>query len=155
MNVRDVRDVDHAIEAVAAKPSFGNLLLWKTVYATADRFHVDAVRVGGRAISFPGESVPRLSAQRDFPWLVGDSQQARDVARFTGYSEGFVALDPRDPRRIVDVRYSMVPNRIEGLWGIRLNPAAPADAHAEFTTTRDLSPEDRAAIVRMLVGSSS
>jgi inner membrane protein len=59
-----------------AKPSFANLLVWKVVYETDDRYHVDAVRAAGRVSVYPGDSVPKLDVARDFPWLVPGSQPA-------------------------------------------------------------------------------
>jgi hypothetical protein len=31
---------------------------------------------------YPGDSVPKLDLERDFPWLDHKSQQARDIERF-------------------------------------------------------------------------
>ena len=140
----------HAPAAIEAKPAFGSLLLWKTVYGYEGRFHVDAHRVGWRVRHFPGQSAPRLDPGRDLPWLDAGSQQARDLERFRWFSAGFVALDPALPDRVIDVRYSMVPNRIEALWGVALDPGAPPEAHAAFFTSRDPSSERRAEILRML-----
>ena len=36
----------HAPLQLEAKPSFANILVWKVIYRTADRFYVDAVRTG-------------------------------------------------------------------------------------------------------------
>ena len=36
----------HRPLALEAKPSFANLPVWKIVYRTEDRFHVDSVRAG-------------------------------------------------------------------------------------------------------------
>ncbi|HBC07267.1 MAG TPA: metal-dependent hydrolase, partial [Rhodospirillaceae bacterium] len=72
----------HAPLRLEVKPSFANILVWKVIYETADRFHVDAVRAGIGAMVMPGTSVPRLDPARDFPWLQAGSRQARDIARF-------------------------------------------------------------------------
>lgn len=141
----------HTPIRLEAKPSFGNLLLWKSIYETADRFHVDAVRLGWRPRAFPGQSVASLESSQDLPWLEASSQQASDVERFRWFSDGFVALDPDRPDRIIDVRYSMVPNRIEALWGIVLDRTAADGAHAVFFTSRDPTPERRSAVLRMLL----
>jgi inner membrane protein len=142
----------HVPIQMQVKPAFGNLLLWKAVYAHGDRYHVDAVRAGWRPLAFPGASVPMLDRERDLPWLLDDSVQARDLERFRRYSAGFVALDPTRAHHVIDVRYSLVPNQIEALWGIRLDPDAGPDAHAAFYTSRAVSSEHRAEIVRLLVG---
>ena len=136
--------------AVVAKPSFANLVLWKTIYEYQGIYYVDAVRLLGTSIVFSGQTAPALKLARDYPWLTRQTQQARDVERFRWFSEGFIARDPDRPARVIDIRYSVVPNRIEALWGIELDASAPADAHARFFTSRELSPEDRAELTQML-----
>ena len=74
----------------------------------------------------PGTSVARLELERDLPWLDADSQQARDVERFRWFSDGYVALDPSVPNRVIDMRYSLVPNEIDPLWGVDLDPGCAA-----------------------------
>ena len=57
----------HTPVRLEAKPSFGNLLLWKVVYETDNRYHVDAVRAGRSMKLYPGDSVAKLDVRRDFP----------------------------------------------------------------------------------------
>lgn len=140
----------HGGVEVVAKPSFGNLLVWKTIYEHDGRYYVDAVRLGSAPLSFPGDDIEALDLDRDLPWLRAESRQARDVERFRWFSDGFIALDPARPERVIDVRYSMLPNRIQALWGIELDPGAPDDVHARFFTERDASPDVRSELVRML-----
>ena len=140
----------HAPQQLTAKPSFGNLLVWKTIYAHDGWFHVDAVRLGRVVSHFPGERVRRLEPERDLPWLDPHSQQARDVARFHRFSAGYLAADPDAPLRIVDIRYSMVPNQIEPLWGITLLRDAPVDQHVGFFMQRRATAEHRQALQHML-----
>lgn len=140
----------HVPNELIAKPAFGSLLLWKTIYEYEGRFYVDAARLGVRARLFPGQSVSKLDLQRDLKWLSPASQQARDIERFRWFSNGQLALDPVGKDRIIDIRYSMVPNRIEALWGIELSRAAASDGHVDFFTTRSPSKEHRAEIQRML-----
>lgn len=126
----------HVNATVSAKPSFGNLLLWKTVYEHDGRFWVDAVRTGRTITVIEGESVARLNLQIHYPWLDSSSQQARDIERFRWFSNDYLAVDKEDPLLIVDVRYSHLPNEIKGLWGIGLDPAAGPNQHVEWTTRR-------------------
>ncbi|GAK86214.1 integral membrane protein [Vibrio ponticus] len=142
----------HTPTRLEAKPSFGNILLWKVVYETEHRYFVDAVRVGTSAKTYPGESITKLKISRDLPWLTPDSQQAKDVERFRRFSDDYLAQDPNDAMRIVDVRYSMLPNQINPLWGITLSPSADKTQHAKYTTQRDNSPVNREAFLSMLLG---
>lgn len=119
-----------------AKPSFANLLLWKVVYETEDRYHVDAVRAGRQIRIYEGDSVPKLDVARDFPWLVPGSQQALDIERFRWFSNDYLAVEPGNPYRITDIRYSMLPNEVRGLWAIELSPDAGADEHVGYVVER-------------------
>ena len=126
----------HEPTNISAKPSFGNLLLWKTVYEYDGQFWVDAVRVGIVPTTIEGDHVEKLVAVKQLPWLDPVSQQARDIERFRWFSNDHLALDKNDPLLIVDIRYSHLPNEINGLWGIRLDPRAAVNEHVEWVTRR-------------------
>ena len=145
-------DRGHAPDVVSAKPSFGNLLLWKTVYEYDDHFWVDAVRAGGDVTIIEGDHVARLNLQSSFPWLNTDSQQARDVERFRWFSNDYLAIDSDDAFLIVDMRYSHLPNEIKGLWGIRLDPDASADEHVTWIARRSADSERFEQLWAMLKG---
>ncbi len=134
------------------KPSFANILVWKTIYETPDRFYVDAVRAGVLPTAFPGVSVPKLDPARDLPWLDPASQQAHDIERFRWFSDGFVAKDPEHPNRIIDVRYSFLPNNVSALWSIELAPDAPPTAHVRYRTHREHARESLGKLWRMVAG---
>jgi len=142
----------HAPALVSAKPSFGNLVLWKTVYEYDDQFWVDAVRAGGNVTIVEGAHVKRLDLTVAFPWLDPESQQARDIERFRWFSNDYLAIEPDDPSLIVDMRYSHLPNEIKGLWGIRLDPNAPADEHVTWITRRSADSERFEQLWAMLKG---
>jgi inner membrane protein len=136
------RERGHEPIRLEAKPSFANLLVWKVVYETEDRYQVDAVRTGSSISVYPGDSVPKLDVARDFPWLVPGSQQALDIERFRWFSNGYIAVEPGNPYRITDIRYSMVPNEIRGLWSIELSPQAETADHVGYVVARQA--DDRA-----------
>lgn len=144
----------HAPRRLTAKPGFGNLLVWKVVYEHDGRYYVDAARVGVAASACEGVSVPALDVERDLPWLPADSQQARDVERFRWFSDGYLAMDPAHPNRILDIRYSMVPNQIAMLWGIDLSSEAGPRRHARFTDDRRLRSDQLAAYGALLTGAA-
>lgn len=126
----------HPVERLEAKPSFGNLLLWKVVYRSGNRFYIDGIRVGGDVKVYPGDSIAALDVNRDLPELEPDSRQAKDIERFRWFSKGYVALDPKHPNRVVDIRYSLLPNEIEALWSIQLNSRQP-ESHVDFLNHRE------------------
>lgn len=127
----------HVPTRLEVKPSFGNILVWKTIYEAGGRYHVDAVRAGLSPKVFPGASVAVLDLSRDLPWLQKDSQQAKDIERFRWFSDGYLALDPLRPNQVIDVRYSLVPNEVAGLWSIKLSRDAASSDHVRFLTHRD------------------
>ncbi len=140
----------HDPAAVLVKPSFGNLLVWKSVYRWRDGYHVDAVRPLRMTTVFPGDRVAALEEDPRWRAPAPGSRQRSDLERFRRFSGGFLALDAGDPNRVIDLRYSMLPNRVDALWGIQLDPAAP-QAHVGFVTDRQFSPEQRRALVCMLM----
>mgnify|MGYP001028062925 CR=1 FL=1 len=133
-----------------ANPGFGNLVLWKLIYETKDRFYVDAIRVTNSNKIYPGESIEKLNLDRHFTWLNPDSQQAKDIERFRWFSNNYLAIDPDQPNRIIDVRYSVVPNEIDALWSIDLVADKPMDAHIEWQSIRRTDSEQTAKLWRML-----
>ncbi|MCG9749678.1 metal-dependent hydrolase [Vibrio brasiliensis] len=134
-----------------AKPSFANILLWKVVYETGEKYFVDAVRLGREVKFYPGQSIAKLNLEKEYPWLKANSQQAQDIERFRWFSAGYIAQDPDDALRIIDVRYSMVPNQLNSLWSIKLSPSANEDSHVEYATHRDSTPVSRKRFVDMLL----
>lgn len=141
----------HTPVRLQVKPTFANLVVWKSIYETADRFYVDAVRPSFGARTMAGASIARLDVRRDFPWLDRSSQQARDIERFTRFSDGFVARGGDGGNRVLDVRYSFLPTRIAPLWSIRLDRNAPPDAHARYETHRADARENAGALLDMIL----
>ena len=142
----------HEPMRINAKPSLGNIFLWKVIYETSDHYYVDAVRVLKDVKKYPGERIEKLNITRDFDWLDGESQQAKDIERFRWFSNGYIAQDPNNPNRIVDVRYSFVPNEVEALWGILLSPQAELDEHVVYSGENALTVRHRDAFFGQLRG---
>ena len=141
----------HKLLRIDAKPSFANIFLWKTVYETQERFYVDAVRPSFLPRVFIGTSIEKLNVSRDFNWLLPNSRQAQDIERFRLFSNGYVAQDPLHPNRVIDVRYSMVPNEIAALWSIELSRTAALTAHVKFLTNRERTAERFQKVWSMIV----
>ena len=115
----------HTIERGRVMPTLGNVLAWRSVYIAGGEIHADAVRVTpfGAPAVVEGQRVPLLSA------APADSTAdttlaarfARDFARFAWFADGFVARDPADPSAFGDMRYSLVTEGFEPLWGVRFH----------------------------------
>ena len=127
----------HTPVRLEVKPSFGNILVWKSLYEAEGRYHVDAVRAGIAPRVFEGTSAPKLDLARDLPWLQPGSQQARDIERFRRFSDDFLSPDPARPDVIIDVRYSLIPNEVAALWSIEVDRNAAQTDHVRFHTHRE------------------
>jgi len=146
------RERGHDVISLDVKPSFANIVVWKSVYSSGGRYYVDAVRAGRRVTVIPGSSIPQLNLQRDLPWLTPSATQAEDVERFRHFSNGYIALDPEVPNRIIDIRYSLLPHEIDALWSIQLDPQAP-EQHVSFQSHRQDSRAKSKTLWHMLRGS--
>ena len=142
----------HVPQRLEAKPSFANILVWKVVYETDERFYVDAVRAGLAPRVYEGDSVAKLDVERDLPWLDAESQQARDIERFRWFSNGYVARDPLYENRVIDVRYSMIPNEVAPLWSIELRPDALRGEHVAYLVHRETGGGRAALMWSMVAG---
>lgn len=143
---------NHQPIRLVARPSFANILLWKVMYETDTKFYTDGVRAGAKLKFYPGESIEKLNIERDFPWLDPASQQAKDLQRFSWFSDDYVSVDPNNPLRIIDARYSLLPDEIRGLWGVLLSPSANSDEHVRYSAVRNVTDKDYEKLFRMLRG---
>jgi len=141
----------HEPARLTVKPGFANILLWKSIYQQGDHYYVDAIRVGTQPAACPGASVEVFDYETHAFDLDRQSQQARDIERFRWFSDDYLARWPKTGD-IVDIRYSAVPNEIDPLWGIRIDTAAPADAHADFVPNRRTSQAQTKALLALLAG---
>ena len=59
----------HTPERLTLKPSFGNLILWKSIYQYEENFHVDAIRTALSSTWCLGESIRMFDYQYHLPNL--------------------------------------------------------------------------------------
>ncbi len=142
----------HSVERLVVHPTLGNLLLWRSIYASGGRYHVDAVRAGLLTAprTYAGGTLPQFTPA-NLPGLKPGSVLARDIGRFTHFSDGFAARHPEHPDVLGDVRYALLPNSTLPLWGIRLD-LERQDEHAPFVTFREHDGAQRQAFLDMLLG---
>ena len=141
----------HSAARMTLKPSFGNLILWKSIYQHEDRFYVDAIRAGRTLSWCPGESIKIFDYQYHLPDLEKDSQQMKDIERFRWFSQDYLGFDG-DKNLVTDVRYSMVPNQITPMWGLVIDDRKGAHEHAVWWAGRDLDDEGLTLFKEMLLG---
>ncbi len=148
-----IADRGHRAESLLVKPTLANLVLWRSVYEFEDKLYVDAIRVGLLSNSrvYPGESIKKFVLERDLSHVPASSVLADDIARFSHFSAGYLAIRPEQPNVLVDVRYSNLPMTLAPLWGIEINPEQP-DQHAKYTLYRDASSQTRQKFLALLLG---
>jgi len=143
---------NHDVQRIIVKPTLANLVLWRSVYQSNDRFYVDAIRVGFDANRiYAGESIDKFKFERDLPQLDQTSTLSNDVLRFSKLADGYVVPDPGRDKVLIDVRYSMLPNGVYPMWGIDLNTASVSE-HAQFKVYRDRPENARDLFLAMLLG---
>ena len=120
---------------LTVKPSLGNLILWKTIYEDNGYYYVDAVRLLSEVENCSGTKIKKLNVASDFPNLKQNSQQYKDIKRFYWFSQEYLGL-ANDKNVITDVRYSAVPNEVDGLWGIKIDPLKNNNQHVEWVVNR-------------------
>lgn len=127
------------VQDIVIKPSFGNIIVWKVIYTTKDKYYVDAVRLGKDIKIFPGKTIEKLNIENDLKWLDIESQQAKDLEKFKWFSNNYLGIDKNNRNIVYDIRFSSLPNEVEGLWGIKLDENKSFDQHVEYITNRSRS----------------
>ncbi len=130
------------VENIIIKPSFGNIIVWKVIHTTKDKYYVDAVRLGKDIKIFPGKSIDKLNIKNDLKWLDNESQQAKDLEKFKWFSNNYLGIDKNNRNIIYDIRFSSLPNEVEGLWGIKFDENKSYNQHVEYITNRSRSLEN-------------
>ena len=131
----------HQISKLTLKPTMGNLLVWRSIYIEGDSYHIDAFRPAffSKEQLFIGGKLSVFKILKDMPQLLPGSTLAKDIMRFSDFSQGHLAFDPMDKEVIGDVRYAMLPNGIRPIWGIRIDLEKP-ETHANFENFRKANP---------------
>ena len=141
----------HNPERLTLKPSFGNLILWKSIYQYEQTFYVDAIRTFQSSTVCLGESIDIFDYQQHLSGLNQESQQAKDVERFRWFSQDYLGFDA-EKNLVTDVRYSMLPNQIEPMWGLVIDEQRETNEHAIWWTGRELDQGQWDLFIEMLRG---
>tara|TARA_B100001996_G_scaffold363656_1_gene332098 strand:- start:262 stop:1011 length:750 start_codon:yes stop_codon:yes gene_type:complete len=141
----------HNSERLTLKPSFGNLILWKSIYEHDGVYFVDAIRTVTASTWCSGESIRKFDYQYHLPTLDRSSQQAIDIERFRWFSQDYLGYDEKNSL-VTDIRYSMLPNQIAPMWGIVINKNQNMDGHASWWTGRSLDQNQLDLFKAMLSG---
>ena len=127
----------HNPERLTLKPSFGNLILWKSIYKHKETFYVDAIRTVQSSTWCLGETIKVFDYKYDLPNLDKESQQKKEIERFRWFSQDYLGFI-KEENLVTDIRYSMIPNQIEPMWGLIIDDQRSINEHAIWWTSRDL-----------------
>ena len=141
----------HNAERLTLKPSFGNLILWKSIYQHEEKFYVDAIRTVRSSTWCSGENIRMFDYQYHLPSLDKDSQQRKDIERFRWFSQDYLGFD-KEENLVTDVRYSMIPNQIVPMWGLVIDDQQDINEHAIWWTSRSLNQSQLDLFKEMLSG---
>ena len=141
----------HNAERLTLKPSFGNLILWKSIYQHEEKFYVDAIRTVRSSTWCSGENIRMFDYQQHLPDLDEDSQQKKDIERFRWFSQDYLGFD-EEKNLVTDVRYSMIPNQITPMWGLVIDDQQDVNEHAIWWTSRSLEQSQLDLFKEMLSG---
>lgn len=129
---------NHQAEKVTAKPSFGSLLLWRTIYLANGKIYYDAFRLPYFSKDhqfFQGGEIAHYQPKPGPPKTVLE----QDIARFNWFSDGYLARLPEEPDVLADMRYATLPQARGPLWGIRVDENRP-DQHIQRVFYRNFDP---------------
>ena len=146
-------DRGHNPERLTLKPSFGNLILWKSIYQHDETFYVDAIRTVRSSTWCLGESIRVFDYQYHLPDLDEKSQQKKDIERFRWFSQDYLGYE-KERNIVTDVRYSMIPNQISPMWGLVIDDQRGINEHAIWWTSRSLNQSQLELFKDMLKGES-
>ena len=141
----------HNSEKLTLKPSFGNIILWKSIYYHKGYFYVDAIRVFNSSTWCSGDSIKKFEYQYHLPNLEINSQQRSDIERFRWFSQDYLGFDDEN-KLLTDLRYSMIPNQISPMWGIIIDDEKSANEHAIWWTSRNVNQDQLTLFSQMLFG---
>ncbi len=141
----------HTFDRLFVKPSFANLLLWKSIYEYKGKYYIDAIRIINQPQYCPGSRIDKLNIEADLPNLNKISQQALDVERFREFSKDYLAFQ-KEHQLVMDVRYSMVPNELKPLWGIIVKTGVNKKNHVEWWESQVPAPETTLKFLSLLRG---
>ena len=141
----------HDADRITLKPSFGNLILWKSIYQYEEDFYVDAIRIVQSTTWCLGENIKVFNYEYHLPNLNKDSQQGKDIERFRWLSQDYLGYN-KEKNLVTDIRYSMIPNQIAPMWGLVIDNQRGINEHAIWWTSRSLDQSQIDLFKEMLSG---
>ena len=83
---------NHKATQILIKPSFGNILLWRTIYVHENKFYIDAVNTSKFSYFCNGTTLIKESPNEILQNFKKNSVLYEDVKKFIWFSSGYVSL---------------------------------------------------------------
>ena len=143
----------HVISRISLNPTFGNIILWRTVYESDGYYFVDAVYMPlfSKPLTKQGEKVKVIDKDSVFPSIRTESKHRNDIKRFSHFSNDFIYIHPKYKNIIADLRYGTLPHDVYSLWGIKID-SSNQDQHVEYINLRKFKKNQYKTFWNMLNG---
>ena len=122
------------VEKILVHPTLGNLVLWRGIYLSDGKYHVDSIRLTpfSKPKLYKGSSIKRFDLESEYPGLDKNSVLFKDIMRFNHFSNGYLINERRDT--VGDLRYSALPNSTVPLWSIEIDTNKP-NQHVKYSSS--------------------
>ena len=142
---------NHFGTRLIVKPSFANIIVWKTLYESDNYYYIDAIRLTSNSKFIPGTKTKKLNIEESFPWLDRKSKQAIDIERFRWFSDNYLSQSQKYPLQIMDVRFTSLPHTLSPLWSIELDPEIDSSSHVKYITNRGVNERGYENLWKMII----
>ena len=141
------------INSIKLNPTIGNIILWRTVYSSNNKYYINAIRqpLFGKAKIYQGPIIEKLTLAKLTQNLASNSILYHDIIRFYNFSQGFIYYNSDKKDIIADLRYGTLPNNLSSLWGIKINITKP-EQHAKYFFLRNFNSETKRNFKAMILG---
>lgn len=143
----------HEVHHSYVNPSFGNLLVWRSIYEDGGNYYVDALRIGpwGPAKIWYGGSTPAVDLGNAGKEWIRTPRLRKDLSRFSWFTQGYMTFVDGKPNQIGDLRFSVMTAGLKPIWGLGLEKGRPPKIEMlRFSTNRAEALEDLAAKLKGL-----
>ncbi|MDC3067351.1 hypothetical protein OA344_01135, partial [Pseudomonadota bacterium] len=102
--------------------------------------------------TFDGGSVKRFNIDAQMEKLDIPPLPLYDLRRFNWFTNDMLGVSELHPDRVIDVRYSLLPNGLEPIWYLEFNQDFQDNKHLTFNAIRSNSWEKLKKLIFMIVG---
>ena len=141
----------HSANSLSVKPTFANLILWKSIYEFDNEYYIDPIHLSIGAKFCKGHKIEKLDIDKHITGLNPESQQVVDIKRFEKFSAGYMSYIP-NKQLIIDTRYSLLPNKLSPIWGIIIRPQKDLSNHVVWWENRSPNKNQVSSFIDLLIG---